>query len=30
MAALIHQFLELDGDLIFGEGEHHKGGQAAD
>lgn len=30
VATLIHQLLELDGDLDVGEGEHHEGHQAAD
>lgn len=30
VATLIHQFLELSGDLVVGEGEHHEGQQAAD
>lgn len=30
MATLIHQSLELDGDLVVREREHHEGQQAAD
>lgn len=30
VTTLIHQLLELDGNLIVGEGEHHEGHQAAD
>lgn len=30
MATLIHQSLELDGDLVVREGEHHEGQQAAE